>query len=62
MKLIWKGTFDGDIESLPKGEHQPGAVAFKEAEDTKELAKVANIISIVIILVLMVVYFLRCRT
>ena len=61
MKLIWKGSFDGDIDSLPKGGHRPGAVAFKEAEDTKELAKVANIVSVVIILVLMVIYFLRCR-
>ena len=61
MRLIWQGKFNGDIDSLPKGEHQPGAVPFKEAEDTKELAKIANIISIAVIFVLMVIYFLRCR-
>lgn len=31
MKLIYKGKFDGNPDSIPHGEHQPGAVKFKEA-------------------------------
>lgn len=37
MKLHYKGKYDLNPESLPHGEHKPGAVRFKEAEDTKEL-------------------------
>ena len=29
MKLHYMGTFNGDVNSLPKGEHKPGAVMFK---------------------------------
>ena len=48
MKLIYKGKFDGNTESIPHGEHKPGAVKFKEPEDSKKLGVIANSIAAVI--------------
>ena len=61
MKLHYKGKYDLNPESLPHGEHKPGAVKFKEAEDTKELGVIANVLCLVIIIVLAVLAFIRCR-
>lgn len=41
MIFHYNGKFDNDEESLPHGEHKPGAVAFREA-DAKKLAVIAN--------------------
>lgn len=35
MKLHYKGKYDGKEESLPHGEHRPGAVQFREPEPKK---------------------------
>ena len=51
MKLIYKGKFDGDVNSIPHGEHKPGAVKFKEPEDPKKLGIIANGIAIAIIFI-----------
>ena len=51
MKLIYKGKFDGNPESIPHGEHKPGAVKFREPEDTKKLGMIANSIAAVIAVV-----------
>ena len=59
MKLIYKGKFDGNPESLPNGEHMPGAVRFKEFDDPKKIGIVANGIAFVIIIVLIVILFWR---
>ena len=61
MKLHYKGKYDLNPESLPHGEHKPGAVRFKEAEDTKELAVNANVLCLVIMIVLAILVFVRCR-
>ena len=61
MKLHYKGKYDLNPESLPHGEHKPGAVRFKEAEDTKELGVIANVLCLVIIIVLVILVFVRCR-
>ena len=37
MKLIYKGKFNGDANSIPHGEHKPGAVKFREPENPKKL-------------------------
>ena len=37
MRIIWKGKFDGNEESLPHGEHKPNAVKFQEIDDIKKL-------------------------
>lgn len=48
MKLIYKGKFNGDIDSLPHGEHQPNAVKFKEADSPKKLALIGNSIALIL--------------
>lgn len=61
MKLHYKGKFNGKLSSLPEREHMPGAVAFNEAKDTKELSKKANLIAVLLMIPLAVGLFLRCR-
>ena len=58
MKLIYKGKFDGDVNSIPHGEHKPGAVKFREPEDPKKLGLIANgIATVIVILALLGVFF-----
>lgn len=38
MRIHYMGKYNLDPESLPHGDHMPGAVKFKEASTTKELA------------------------
>lgn len=61
MKLHYKGKYDMNPESLPCGEHMPGAVQFKEVEDTNKLGVLANIMSILIFVILAIPVFIRCR-
>ncbi|MGN0797258.1 MAG: DUF3267 domain-containing protein [Christensenellales bacterium] len=62
MKLHYMGKFNLDPHSLPHGEHQEGAVRFKEATDSKRLSVVATVISVVIFLVLGTAAVLRSTT
>lgn len=59
MKLHYKGKYNLDPESLPHGEHMPGAVRFKEPEDTKKLSIIMNVLSLVITVVLAVLAVIR---
>lgn len=59
MKLHYKGKFTGDVESLPHGEHKPGAVKFKEPEDPKKLAWIANGLALAMYVVLFLIFFMR---
>lgn len=59
MKLIYKGKFGGEPSSIPHGEHQPGAVKFKEAEDPKKLAVIANGLALGAMVVTLVLLFWR---
>ena len=61
MKLHYKGKYDLNPESLPHGEHMPGAVKFKEAENSKQMAIIANILSVVLMMVFAVLAVLRAR-
>ena len=61
MKLHYKGKYDLNPESLPHGEHIPGAVPFKEAKDSRQLAIIANAASVVIMVLLAVPAWFRCR-
>lgn len=54
------GKFDRNPDSLPHGEHKPGAVPFKEAENPKSLSVIANVMCIVIIAALGVPALIRC--
>ena len=61
MKLHYKGKYDLNPESLPHGDHMPGAVAFKEAKDSRQLSILANTAGLVIMLALAVPAWFRCR-
>ncbi len=54
MKLIYKGKFSGNMEDLPKAEHPEGYVAFKEPENPKKMALLANLIACAIAVVFLV--------
>lgn len=61
MKLIYKGKFNGDPQSLPCNEHQLGAVKFKEFDDPKKLGLYANIVALILLAVLLGVFYIRSR-
>lgn len=61
MKLHYKGNYDLNPESLPRGSHQPDAHPFKEVKDTRTLAVIANIGCLVLIVLLGIPAFFRCR-
>lgn len=61
MRLHYKGAYNLNPDSLPHGEHQPNAVPFKEAKDTKELGIIANTGCVVLLFVLLAFAFFRCR-
>ena len=50
-KIKWMGKFDGNLENLPHGEHKPGAVQFKEANDMKKLGLVLNLMAVPLMLI-----------
>ena len=60
MKLHYKGRFDLDPDSLPCLPHEPGAVKFREAEDTAQLAALATKISISILVFCLVLMVICC--
>lgn len=55
MRLHYMGKYNLDPKSIPHGEHIPGAVKFKEAETTKELGIIANLLSLAIFIVLLII-------
>ena len=59
MRLHYKGAYDLNPESIPHKEHIPGAVKFKEAEDTKELSKTATVISIIVMVIMGILSTMR---
>lgn len=59
MKLIYKGKYNGDENSLPHGEHVPGAVQFQEADNMTEFAKKINMIALVLTIVCFAVVGVR---
>lgn len=52
MKLIYKGKFNGNPDSLPHGKHKEGAVKFKEIDDPKKLGLIMNVLSIFLLIFL----------
>ena len=60
MKLHYMGKYDLDEEKLPRLPHKPGAVKFREAENSKALAYAASVISLGVLAVFGVPMFLRC--
>lgn len=62
MKLVYKGKFDGNEESLPCKPHQPNAVRFRECDSPKKLGLLANLLAVALMVVCAVVYYLRVGT
>ena len=42
MVFHYMGKYNMDPESLPGGEHEPNAVAFREPKDSKSLGLIAS--------------------
>ncbi|MDO4337828.1 MAG: DUF3267 domain-containing protein [Eubacteriales bacterium] len=59
MKLIYKGKFDGNQDSLPCREHMPGAVKFKECDDIKKFSIFINVFACVVTIALVCTLFIR---
>lgn len=59
MRIMWKGKFDGNEESLPHGEHKPNAVKFHEIDDIKKLGLVLNLLSVPLMIVTYAIVVLR---
>lgn len=59
MRIMWKGKFDGNEESLPHGEQKPNAVKFKEIDDIKKLGLVLNLLSVPLMIVTYAIVVLR---
>ena len=53
------GKYNMDPESLPHGEHIPGAVPFREPKDTKTLGLIATVISLVLVIFFGAPVFMR---
>lgn len=58
MKIHYMGKFNGDINSLPKREHEPGAIMFKEPENIEKFSKIMSIFSVMVLAGLLVVSYL----
>jgi len=61
MRLHYKGAYNLDPGALPQTGHRPGAVAFREAKDTKALSLIANGLGVLLMLLLAVPAVFRCR-
>lgn len=57
MKLHYKREFNGDLNSLPKHPHEPGAVKFKEIDDFNKLSIYLNLLSLLLLIVLVILDF-----
>ena len=61
MKLHYQGKYNFKPESLPHGEHMPGAVKFKEAENFKKFTVITSVIGVAVAIVMLVPAFIRCK-
>ena len=62
MKLVFKGKYSGDPESLPNRPHREGAVKFKEFDNFRKFAIALNIAALILGVALIVLYFFRAGT
>lgn len=61
MKLHYQGKYNFKPESLPHGDHMPGAVKFKEAENFKKFTVITSVISVVVAIAMIIPAFIRCK-
>lgn len=57
MKFHYMGKFDGNMDSLPKREHELGAVMFKEPDDMQKFSKLMSIFCVVVFSVLIIISY-----
>lgn len=62
MKFHYAGKFDGNIENLPKREHHPNAVPFKEPKNVKTMSLIANLGSLVVMILLAIPYIIFVKS
>ena len=62
MKLHYMGKYNLDPDSLPRGEHKPGAVKFTEAGDTAQLSRIVGKYSLILLAVLVTALLYRYRS
>ncbi len=61
MIFHYAGKYNGDENTLPQREHSQNSVPFKEPENMKKLALVANIGCIITMILLVVPYFILAK-
>lgn len=60
MKFHYAGKFNGDENSLPQREHEPGHVPFKEPSDMKKFSNIMTLASIVVYIIFLGIgYFIN---
>ena len=59
MKFHYAGKYSGNPDDLPCLEHEPGAIPFKEAEDSKTLGRIASIIAIILFILACAIVYMR---
>lgn len=61
MIFHYAGKYDGDESKLPQREHPENAVPFKEPQDMKKLAWIANGGALIVTILLAIPFFYVCR-
>ncbi len=56
MKLIYKGKYNGDPETIPHNEHPKGARPFNEISDIKTFGLIMNSAAVVITIILFLIF------
>ncbi len=59
MKLHFMGKYNLDENSLPATEHKSNAIKFKEANSSKEMAKIGTVLSLVIVFICIAIVAIR---
>lgn len=59
MRIIWKGKFDGNEESLPHGEHKPKQVKSMKLNDIKKFGVGFDLLSVPLMIVTYAIVLLR---
>lgn len=62
MKLHYMGKYNLDPDSLPHGEHKPGAVKFNEPDSTTELSRLVGKYSLFLLAVLATLLLYKYRS
>lgn len=56
MKIIYKGKYDGNPNTIPHNEHMPNAQLFDEIKDVKKFGIIMNGIAIIVTILLFLIF------